>query len=127
VIAKKTEAESLGLRFVSIPVGGWSPPTNEQVAQFLFSLPGPIRMKRCSCIACWARIAPAFSWPPIVWLLKVAGAASAERDVFLRFQRRFHPAMNFLCAGLPGAADYRACPGSIQKPPVTRPVAIQPN
>jgi len=33
---EKTEAESLGLRFVSIPVGGWSPPTNEQVAQFLF-------------------------------------------------------------------------------------------
>jgi tyrosine-protein phosphatase SIW14 len=33
---EKKEAESLGLRFVSIPVGGWSPPSNEQVAQFLF-------------------------------------------------------------------------------------------
>ena len=32
---EKKEAESLGLRFVSIPVGGWSAPTNEQVAQFL--------------------------------------------------------------------------------------------
>lgn len=32
---EKKEAESLGLRFVSIPVSGWSPPTNEQVAQFL--------------------------------------------------------------------------------------------
>ncbi len=28
-------AESLGLRFVRIPVKGWSPPTDEQVAQFL--------------------------------------------------------------------------------------------
>ena len=32
---EKKEAESLGIRFVSIPVSGWSPPTNEQVAQFL--------------------------------------------------------------------------------------------
>jgi tyrosine-protein phosphatase SIW14 len=29
------QAESLGLRFVHIPVSGWSPPTNEQVVQFL--------------------------------------------------------------------------------------------
>ena len=28
-------AESLGIRFVHIPVSGWSPPTDEQVAQFL--------------------------------------------------------------------------------------------
>ena len=28
-------AESLGIRFVHIPVSGWSPPTDEQVIQFL--------------------------------------------------------------------------------------------
>ncbi len=28
-------AESLGMRFVHIPVSGWSPPTNEQIVQFL--------------------------------------------------------------------------------------------
>jgi protein tyrosine/serine phosphatase len=28
-------AKSLGIHFVHIPVGDWSPPTNEQVAQFL--------------------------------------------------------------------------------------------
>jgi protein tyrosine phosphatase (PTP) superfamily phosphohydrolase (DUF442 family) len=32
---EEKRAESLGIRFVHIPVGGWSPPTNEQVAQFL--------------------------------------------------------------------------------------------
>jgi protein tyrosine phosphatase (PTP) superfamily phosphohydrolase (DUF442 family) len=32
---EKQEAESLGLRFVAIPVSGWSPPTSEQVAEFL--------------------------------------------------------------------------------------------
>jgi protein tyrosine/serine phosphatase len=33
--SEKKQAEALGMRFVSIPVGGWSPPTNDQVAQFL--------------------------------------------------------------------------------------------
>jgi tyrosine-protein phosphatase SIW14 len=32
---ERKQAESLGMRFVNIPVSGWSPPTNEQVAQFL--------------------------------------------------------------------------------------------
>jgi tyrosine-protein phosphatase SIW14 len=32
---EKAQAESLGMRFVTIPVSGWAPPTNEQVAQFL--------------------------------------------------------------------------------------------
>jgi len=32
---ERQQAESAGMRFVNIPVSGWSPPTNEQVAQFL--------------------------------------------------------------------------------------------
>jgi tyrosine-protein phosphatase SIW14 len=32
---ERKHAESLGMRFVNIPVSGWSPPTDEQVAQFL--------------------------------------------------------------------------------------------
>jgi len=32
---ERRQAESAGMRFVSIPVSGWAPPTNEQVAQFL--------------------------------------------------------------------------------------------
>jgi protein tyrosine phosphatase (PTP) superfamily phosphohydrolase (DUF442 family) len=32
---ERKRAESLGIRFVHIPVSGWSPPTNEQVIQFL--------------------------------------------------------------------------------------------
>src|SRR5580693_5945217 len=32
---EEKKAESLGIRFVHIPVPGWAPPTNEQVAQFL--------------------------------------------------------------------------------------------
>jgi protein tyrosine/serine phosphatase len=32
---ERQQAESRGIRFVSIPVSGWDPPSNEQVAQFL--------------------------------------------------------------------------------------------
>jgi tyrosine-protein phosphatase SIW14 len=32
---EQKQAESLGLRFVHIPISGWSPPSNEQVVQFL--------------------------------------------------------------------------------------------
>lgn len=37
---ERRTAESLGMRFVNIPVSGWSPPTNEQVVQFLSLLRG---------------------------------------------------------------------------------------
>ena len=32
---ERQQAESLGIRFINIPVSGWSSPANEQVAQFL--------------------------------------------------------------------------------------------
>jgi len=37
---EQSEAESLGLHFVSIPLGGFSTPTSDQVAQFLKLLAG---------------------------------------------------------------------------------------
>jgi len=61
---ERKRAESLGMRFVHIPVSGWSPPTDEQVVQFLSlfdSEPG----HRFSCIAVSVTIAPAFSLPLI--------------------------------------------------------------
>jgi tyrosine-protein phosphatase SIW14 len=33
--SEKQQAEALGIRFVSIPVGGWAQPSNEQIVQFL--------------------------------------------------------------------------------------------
>ena len=32
---ERAQAESLGMRFIDLPVSGWSPPSNAQVAQFL--------------------------------------------------------------------------------------------
>jgi len=37
---ERKHAESLGMRFVHIPVAGWSPPNDEQVVQFLSLLRG---------------------------------------------------------------------------------------
>lgn len=37
---ERKHAESLGMRFVNIPVSGWSPPTSEQVIQFFSLLRG---------------------------------------------------------------------------------------
>jgi len=35
ILWERQQVESLGMHFVHIPVSGWSPPTNEQVVQFL--------------------------------------------------------------------------------------------
>ncbi len=35
VVSERERAEALGFRFVDIPVSGWAPPSDEQVAQFL--------------------------------------------------------------------------------------------
>ena len=35
ILWERRQAESLGMRFVNIPVSGWAPPSNEQVLQFL--------------------------------------------------------------------------------------------
>jgi len=42
---ERQQAESLGLRFVHIPVGGWSSPTDEQVLQFLSLFHGDSNQK----------------------------------------------------------------------------------
>ncbi len=42
---ERRQAESLGLRFVHIPVGGWSAPTDEQVLQFLSLFHGDSNQK----------------------------------------------------------------------------------
>jgi len=42
---ERKRAESLGMRFVHIPVSGWSPPTTEQVAKFLSLFRGEPQQK----------------------------------------------------------------------------------
>jgi protein tyrosine phosphatase (PTP) superfamily phosphohydrolase (DUF442 family) len=42
---ERQRAESLGIRFVHIPVSGWSPPTDQQVIEFLSLFRGDPRQK----------------------------------------------------------------------------------
>ncbi len=35
IVWERQHAESLGMRFINIPVSGWAPPSDEQVVQFL--------------------------------------------------------------------------------------------
>jgi tyrosine-protein phosphatase SIW14 len=42
---ERKQAESLGIRFVNIPISGWSPPTNEQLAEFLSLFHGSPQQK----------------------------------------------------------------------------------
>jgi len=42
---EKKEAERLGIHFVSIPEGGWSNPTNDEIAQFLSLFEGNSKEK----------------------------------------------------------------------------------
>ncbi|HKV60521.1 MAG TPA: hypothetical protein VJO16_01295 [Candidatus Acidoferrum sp.] len=35
IVWERKHAESLGMRFINIPVSGWAPPTDEQAVQFL--------------------------------------------------------------------------------------------
>jgi tyrosine-protein phosphatase SIW14 len=35
VVLERKRAEALGFRFIDIPISGWAPPSDEQVAQFL--------------------------------------------------------------------------------------------
>ena len=42
---ERRKSESLGMRFVHLPVSGWSPPSDEQVAQFLELLRDDPRQK----------------------------------------------------------------------------------
>src|SRR5438445_6126502 len=68
--SEKEQAEALGMQFVSIPVSGWSPPSNEQGWRNFYLCFTTILKKRFLCIADSATIAPVFLSRPIAWHTK---------------------------------------------------------
>jgi tyrosine-protein phosphatase SIW14 len=114
---ERKRAESLGMRFVHIPVNGWSPPTDEQVAQFLSLLhdnPGQKIFVHCrfgedrtSVFIAAYRIA-AERWP----------AEQAIKEMyFFGFNGLWHPSMKSFVQdfpsrlnSVPGLAPLRALP-----------------
>jgi protein tyrosine phosphatase (PTP) superfamily phosphohydrolase (DUF442 family) len=102
---ERKHAESLGMRFVHIPVDGWAPPTDEQVVQFLSLLhdnPGQKIFVHCHFgedrtgvfIAAY-RIA-ADKWP----------AEEAIKEMyFFGFNGLWHPSMKAFVHDFPSRLD----------------------
>jgi tyrosine-protein phosphatase SIW14 len=98
---ERQHAESLGMRFVNIPVNGWSPPSDEQVVQFLSLLhdhPGQKIFVHCrfgedrtSVFVAAYRIASE-KWP--------AEKAISEM-YFFGFNGRWHPSMKTFVQNFP--------------------------
>ena len=114
---EKQTSESLGMRFVHIPVSGWSPPTDEQVAKFLALFRDNAQAKvfvhchfgddRTGVFVAAYRMA--FDRFP-------ASEAMHEMDRF-GFNRPWHPSMR---------AYVRAFPEHLQSAPVLAPFRSSP-
>jgi len=71
---ERQQAEALGLRFVNIPVSGWEPPSNEQVAQFLSLFRGD-RKEKIFVHCDLAMTGREFLWQRTVWRMRVGQPA----------------------------------------------------
>lgn len=98
---EKKEAESLGIKFVSIPVGGFTPPTNEQVAKFLSIFREPNEKVFVHCLFGDDRTGVFVAtyrmaldkWPP----------EQALKEMYrFGFNGFWHPAMISFVRGFPG-------------------------
>ena len=114
---ERKRAESLGMRFVHIPVNGWSPPTDEQVAQFLSLLhdnPGQKIFVHCrfgedrtSVFIAAYRIA-AERWP----------AEQAIKEMyFFGFNGLWHPSMKSFVEDFPSRLNSAPGLASLRAPP----------
>jgi protein tyrosine/serine phosphatase len=99
---EREQAESLGMRFVHIPVSGWSPPSDEQVAEFLSLFRSEPRQKvfvhcrfgddRTGVFVATYRMAME-KWPP---------QQAMKEMYFFGFNGFWHPAMKAFVRNFPG-------------------------
>lgn len=119
---EKKEAESLGIRFISIPVSGFAPPSREQVTEFLslFSTDDPTRKVFVHCHFGEDRTGVFVATYRMAMQKWPADEASKEMD-FFGFNRFWHPAMGAYVRNFPSLLSS----GAISAKPAT--VAAQPN
>src|ERR1051326_1878654 len=93
ITQERTRAEALGLRFVDIPMSGWSAPSTAQVSQFLKLLrDDPTNKVFGHCYWGAGRSGVVIAAYRIAEQNWTADEASAEMDAF-RFHYRWHPTM----------------------------------
>jgi len=110
-------AESLGMRFVNIPVSGWSPPTDEQVAQFLSLLrdrPGQKIFVHCrfgddrtGVFTAVYRMAVE-KWPP---------EQAMKEMYFFGFNGFWHPSMKSFVRDFPSRLNSAPALAPLRSPP----------
>jgi tyrosine-protein phosphatase SIW14 len=113
---EKKHAESLGMRFVHIPVSGWSPPTDEQIVQFLSlfrSQPGQKVFVHCrfgddrtGVFTAAYRIAME-KWPP---------EQAMQEMYFFGFNGFWHPSMKAYIRAFPGRLSSSPALASLRTP-----------
>jgi tyrosine-protein phosphatase SIW14 len=117
ILWERRQAESLGMRFVNIPVSGWAPPTNEQVLQFLSYLRDDPTQKifvhcrfgddRTGVFVATYRMAIE-KWP----------AEQALREMyFFGFNGRWHPSMITFVRDFPARLNSAPALAPLRTPP----------
>ncbi|PYT44248.1 MAG: hypothetical protein DMG45_04565 [Acidobacteria bacterium] len=117
---ERKRAESLGIRFVHIPVSGWSPPTDEQVVQFLSLFRGEPGQKvfvhcrfgddRTGVFVATYRMA----------LEKWSAEQAMKEMYFFGFNGFWHPAMKSFIRGFPARLNSSPSLASLRSPPSKR-------
>ena len=113
---ERRTAESLGMRFVNIPVSGWSPPTNEQVVQFLSLLRGdPTQRIFAHCRFGDDRTGVFVATYRMAFEKWTADQAMKEM-YFFGFNGFWHPAMKSFVRNFPARLNSEPALASLVKP-----------
>ena len=116
---ERQQAESAGMRFVNIPVSGWSPPTNEQVAQFL-----SLFKNRNEKIFVHCRFGDDRTGVFVATYRMALEKWSAEQAMkemyFFGFNGFWHPAMKSFIRGFPARLNSSPSLASLRSPPSKR-------
>ncbi len=117
---ERKQAESLGMRFVNIPGNGWSPPQDEQIAQF-FSLVRE-RPRRKIFVHCWLgsdRTGVFIATYRIAFDAWTPEQALQEMRSF-HFKGFWHPAMKVYIRGFPARLAHSPALASFRQTGLTK-------
>jgi tyrosine-protein phosphatase SIW14 len=114
---ERKQAESLGIRFVHIPLSGWSPPTDEQVAQFLSLLRNDSGQKIFVHCRLGADRTGVFVAAYRMAVEKWTSEQAMKEMYFFGFNGFWHPSMKFFIKNFP--ASLNSTPALTSQPAAT--------
>ena len=117
---ERNRAESLGMRFVPIPVSGWSPPTDEQVVQFLSLFRGEPGQKVFVHCRFGDDRTGVFVATYRMTFEKWSAEQAMKEMYFFGFNGFWHPAMKSFIRGFPARLNSSPSLASLRSPPSKR-------